>query len=185
MKKLCFAILFATVGLMQQTNAQEVQFGAKAGLNVSTFSGGDADRNSLIGFHAGFISEIPLSEKFSLQPELLYTTQGSEANGNVKVKVDYIALPIMAKYYLADGFSLEVGPQFSFLVNDKIEFEDSILPEFDTDAANIDVGANIGLGYNLGDNMLVQARYNFGITTVAENPDVKNSVFQVSLGYKF
>ncbi|SDG86813.1 porin family protein [Winogradskyella thalassocola] len=185
MKKIYIVVVLATLGLMQKTNAQDVQFGAKAGLNISNFSGGDADRNSLIGFHVGFISEIPLSEKFSLQPELLYSRQGSEAQDVVKVKVDYLAIPIMAKYYLAKDFSLEVGPQFSFLVNDKGEYIDSDLPDEDTDASSIDIGANVGLGYNLNSNMFVQARYNFGISTVAENPDIKNSVVQVSLGYKF
>jgi len=133
----------------------------------------------------GVISEIPLSEKFSLQPELLYSTQGSEAQDVIKIKVNYLAIPILAKYYLADGFSLEVGPQFSFLVNDKGEYINSNLPDEDTDASSIDIGANLGLGYSLDANLFVQARYNFGISTVAENPDIKNSVFQVGLGYKF
>ncbi|MBF8148867.1 PorT family protein [Winogradskyella sp. F6397] len=185
MKKLCFVALLATLGFTQQSNAQDIEFGAKAGLNISNFTGGDADRNSLVGFHVGFISEIPLSEKFSLQPELLYSTQGSEAQDVVKIKVDYLAIPVMAKYYLTEGFSLEVGPQFSFLVNDKAEYIDSDLPDADTDASSVDIGANVGLGYNLNSKLFVQARYNFGISTVAENPDITNSVFQVGLGYKF
>ncbi|WP_179318497.1 porin family protein [Winogradskyella helgolandensis] len=185
MKKLLVVVALAALGLTEKTNAQDIEFGAKAGLNISNFTGGDADRNSLIGFHVGFISEIPLSEKFSLQPELLYSRQGSEVQDVVKIKVDYLAIPIMAKYYVADRFSLEVGPQFSFLVNDKGEYIDSDLPDEDTDASSVDIGANVGLGYNLGSNLFVQARYNFGISTVAENPDIKNSVFQVALGYKF
>ncbi|WP_417859858.1 porin family protein [Winogradskyella sediminis] len=185
MKKLCFLVLLATFGLIQKNYAQDIEFGAKAGLNISNFTGGDADRNSLFGFHVGVISEIPLSEKFSLQPELLYSTQGSEAQDVVKIKVDYLAIPILAKYYLAKDFSLEVGPQFSFLVNDKGEYIDSDLPDEDTDASSVDIGANVGFGYNLSSNLFVQARYNFGISTVAENPDIKNSVFQAGLGYKF
>ncbi|MEP5255800.1 MAG: porin family protein [Winogradskyella arenosi] len=185
MKKLCMLAILATLGFTQQIKAQDITFGAKAGLNSASFTGGDADRNRLLGFHVGIISEIRLSESFSLQPELLYSTQGSEVQDVVKIKVDYLAIPVMAKYYLAEGFSIEVGPQFSFLVNDKGEYINSDLPDEDTNAANIDIGANAGIGYNLGANLFVQARYNFGISTVAENPDIKNSVFQVALGYKF
>ena len=29
-------------------------------------------------------------------------------------------MPIMAKYYIADGFSVQAGPQFSFLVKDEL-----------------------------------------------------------------
>ncbi|WP_114308320.1 porin family protein [Winogradskyella arenosi] len=185
MKKLCMLAILATLGFTQQIKAQDITFGAKAGLNSANFTGGDADRNRLLGFHVGVISEIPLSETFSLQPELLYSTQGSEVQDVVKIKVDYLAIPVMAKYYLIEGLSIEVGPQFSFLVNDKGEYINSDLPDEDTNAANIDIGANAGIGYNLGTNLFVQARYNFGISTVAENPDIKNSVFQVALGYKF
>ncbi|MDN3491826.1 porin family protein [Winogradskyella bathintestinalis] len=185
MKKLLFTVVLATIGFIHQSYAQEITFGAKAGLNVSNFSGGDADRNSLIAFHVGAISEIPLGQRFSLQPELLYSRQGSEAQDVVKIKVDYLAIPIMAKYYIVDDFSIELGPQFSFLINDKGEYINSDLPDADTDASNFDFGANVGLGYNIGTNLFVQARYNFGITTVVENPDITNNVFQLSLGYKF
>jgi len=185
MKKLLIVVAVATLGISQQLSAQEVKLGTKVGLNISNFSGGDADRNSLIGFHVGFISEISLSEKFSLQPELLYTQQGSEAQDVVKVKLDYISVPVMAKFYVADNFSIEVGPQASFLVSDKGDYNDSSIPDEDTDAANFDFGANVGLGYKLGSNLFTQVRYNFGITTIAENPDIKNSVFQISLGYIF
>jgi opacity protein-like surface antigen len=52
-------------------------------------------------------------------------------------------------------------------------------------ASSFDFGLNLGFGYNINSNLFAQARYNYGITTVAENPDIKNSVFQISLGYKF
>ncbi|WP_044401908.1 porin family protein [Lacinutrix sp. Hel_I_90] len=184
MKKVLLVIT-AVFGLSNAMNAQDVDFGVKTGLNISNFTGGEADRNNLIGFHIGTFAEIKLSDKFSLQPELLYSRQGSEANNFVKIKVDYLALPLMAKYYLSDKFSLEAGPQMSFLVNDKAVFNDSAIPDAETDASSFDFGLNIGLGYAVSSNLFIQTRYNYGITTVAENPDIKNSVFQVSLGYKF
>lgn len=185
MKKLCIVLAIVAIGMLQQSTAQEVTFGAKAGINIANFSGGDADRNALIGLQAGLISEIAFSDKFSLQPELLYTRQGSESEDIVKVKLDYIAVPVLAKFYVAENFSVEVGPQFSFLVDDKGDYNDSSIPDADTDASSFDFSANLGLGYNFGSNMFAQLRYNYGITTVVENPDIKNSVFQLALGYKF
>ena len=190
MKKLLFTLTMTVIGFSQSTFAQDVDFGVKAGLNIANFSGGDGDRNSLLTYHLGGVAEISLSERFSLQPEVLYTRQGSEAQATneqeaVKVKLDYLAIPLMAKYYIADRFTIEVGPQFAFLLEDKAEFVDADLPDADTDASSFDFGANIGLGYNITSEIFVQLRYNYGITTVVENPDVKNSVFQLSLGYKF
>ena len=73
----------------------------------------------------------------------------------------------------------------SFLINDKADFNDSSIPDAETDASSFDFGLNVGFGYNINSNLFAQARYNYGITTVTENPDIKNSVFQISLGYKF
>ena len=185
MKNVLLSTIVAIFGFTTLLSAQDVDFGLKAGLNISNFTGGDADRNSLIGFHIGGIAEVKLNDKFSIQPELLYSQQGSEANDEVKVKVDYLAIPVMAKYYLSEKFSVEVGPQMSFLINDKAEYNDSSIPDAETDAASFDFGLNAGVGFNITDNLFAQARYNYGITTVVENPDIKNSVFQLSLGYKF
>lgn len=185
MKKLLVFTFVVITGLFNSINAQEVDFGLKAGLNIANFSGGDADRNSLLGLHFGGFAEIGLSDKFSLQPELLYSFQGSEAEDVVKVKVDYLTIPLMAKYYLSEKFSLEAGPQIGFLLNDKAEFNDSDLPDAETDASSFDFGLNIGAAYSISSDVFAEVRYNYGITTVAENPDIKNSVFQISLGYKF
>jgi hypothetical protein len=101
-------------GITNSIKAQNVEIGLKTGLNISNVTGGDADRNSLFDFHIGGIAEFKLSEKFSLQPELLYTRQGSEVENSVKIKLDYLAIPLMAKFYLSEKFSVEAGPQVSF-----------------------------------------------------------------------
>jgi len=174
----------AVLGITKSINAQNVDIGFKTGLNISNFTGGDADRNSLFDFHIGGLAEFKINKKFSLQPELLYTRQGSEVENSVKIKVDYLAIPLMAKYYISEKFSIEAGPQVSFLINDKAEFNDSSIPDVDTDASSFDFGLNIGFAYNINSNLFAQVRYNYSITTVVENPDIKNSVFQISLGYK-
>tara|TARA_R100001369_G_scaffold91087_1_gene131415 strand:+ start:34 stop:591 length:558 start_codon:yes stop_codon:yes gene_type:complete len=185
MKKLLLLSIIAILGLSNSIIAQDVNFGLKTGLNISNFTGGDVDRNNIFSFHVGGFAEFELNKKFSLQPELLYSRQGSEAENSIKIKVDYLVIPLMAKYYLSEKFSLEAGPQVSFLVNDKAEFNNSSIADAETDASSFDFGLNLGFGYNINSNLFAQARYNYGITTVAENPDIKNSVFQISLGYKF
>jgi hypothetical protein len=181
MKKLLTLTVFLTVFV---TNAQEISFGVKGGLNIANITGGDADRNNLLSFHLGGVAEIPVSEKFSIQPELLYTRQGSETENIVKIKLDYLALPIMAKYYVTNNLSIEAGPQAAFLVRDKADFNNSNL-EGELDANTFDFGLNIGAGYKLPSGFFTQLRYNYGVTVIAENPDLKNSVFQLSVGYQF
>ncbi|WP_430409381.1 porin family protein [Kordia sp.] len=184
MKKILLVSIIAILGLSNSITAQNVDYGLKTGLNISNFTGGETAMNNVLGFHIGVFAEIKLNEKFSLQSELLYSTQGSE-NDFVEVKVDYIAIPFMIKYYLFEKFSIEAGPQASFLIYDEAEFKNTSIPILDTDASTFDFGLNVGVGYNFGSHLFAQMRYNHGITTIGENPDIRNSVFQFSLGYKF
>ena len=57
------------------------------------------------------MAEIPIANRFSFQPELLYSGQGSSVNLN------YLNIPLMAKYNLTKEFSLEAGPQIGFLLS--------------------------------------------------------------------
>lgn len=199
---------------MFSVNAQQISFGAKAGLNLASISGDDTDDlDGRTGFHVGAVAEFSLSEKFSLQPELLYSTQGAkfEDSGSIgtdlffeeefTIKLDYIILPIMAKYYISNGLSIEAGPQLGFIVSAKEDFEisetingqtSSVSEEIDIkdEINSIDFGVNFGLGYKLVNGLNFAARYNLGLSNISdlEGSDdfkIQNSVIQFSVGYSF
>ena len=109
-------------------NAQEAKFGVKGGLNIANlnFSGdGAPSTSSLVGFHIGGFTEIKVSDKFFIQPEVMYSTQGAKFKMSEdgltlnSFKLGYINLPVMAKYYVAEKFNLELGPQIGFLTSAK------------------------------------------------------------------
>lgn len=179
MKKLLLSLLFLTGAFT--INAQSVKFGVKGGLNFATLRGENLDVDSRTGFHVGGVAELKFSDKFSLQPELLYTELGTKNSTN-ELRLNYISLPVMAKYYVIDGFSLEAGPQFSFLVKDEVETPTATI---DPQTEDFDLGLNVGLGYTFNNGLFIQSRYTLGITPVQESPDVKNGAFQLSLGYQF
>lgn len=173
------------------SNAQgNINFGAKAGLNLVNLVGDLEGAESKAGFHFGGMAEISINDKFSVQPELLFSTQGADAEfGEDEINLSYISLPIMAKYHVTEALSLEVGPQIGFLVNaeQKVEGE-----TFDIDETNdVDFGLNFGLGYKLASGLNFSARYNLGLSNAFDNDafdediNVKNSVFQFSIGYFF
>jgi len=183
-KKLWVAII--AVGIAGAVNAQDVKLGVKLGMNVSSIR--ESKVNSLdpkTGFVFGVTSEFSLTEKLSLQPELLFSQQGArESKDDFTLDLNYIVLPIMVKYYVVDGFSLEAGPQFSFLVKDEILDGSQTA---DVTAESFDLMANLGLGYQFKNGVFFQTRYNLGLidTNISENLNVKNGVFQMSLGYQF
>lgn len=205
MKKIILtAIAILAFGL---TNAQKAQFGIKGGLNVANQNysvDGFPSPSSIIGFHIGGFVDIKFSDKFSIQPELLYSTQGSKFNLTVNnngtdyntdnvFKLQYVNIPVMFKYYVVEKFSLEAGPQIGFLTSSKMET--TVLGQTVSQNAkdffeSVDFGLNLGAGYEFTKKISAGVRYNFGLANVAKtdsgsNDKVTNGVFLVSLGYKF
>jgi opacity protein-like surface antigen len=209
MKKVILsAIAVLAFGL---TNAQETKFGAKLGLNVATLSSKDSDGiKSKIGLNIGGFAEIKISETFAFQPELLFSMQGaksstsnsgsgfsstSESTGSL----NYINIPLMAKYFVIPKLSIEAGPQIGFLLSAKTEFTSSTTFGGTTQTSSdskdtkefyktVDFGLNFGASYDITENIFAGVRYNLGLSDIIKDNtgnSVKNSVFSLNAGYKF
>ena len=188
MKKniLCLVVIFA----FGFANAQKTQFGLKAGVNFATLTGDTDGASSIIGYNVGGFAEIKMSEKFSIQPELLFSTQGAQVTSDgteVDFILSYLNIPVMAKYYASPKFSIELGPQIGFLTSAKgkamgvsVDVEDFF--------KSTDFGLNFGAGYDFTKKFSAGVRYNLGLSNIAEDSggdSVQNSVFSITIGYKF
>lgn len=203
MKKILLAICFISIAV----NAQEqLKISPKAGVNFSTLSNVSKGK-MLPGYYIGASAEIKLTEKFSFQPELIYSSQGvknvySETIASVTShhhnhdKMEYINLPLLAKYYFMKGFSIEMGPQFGILLKainkDEITTNDVKIKrdkKFTDEVNSFDFGIGAGLAYDILPNFFINARYNLGLTNVGKSNEYydgsKNRVTQFGLGYKF
>ena len=161
--------------------AQLLQIGAKAGLNYANFSGTNIQTDAITSYHAGLLAEIKLLDQFAIQPELLYTTQGASyknAGTEFRNELGYIAIPVLAKIYLSKSFSLELGPQASFLLSEKNNFNAS-------DSNTFDFAVDAGLSFKITKNIFVQGRYVLGLSEVSTTAEAKNSVLQLSAGLMF
>jgi len=207
MKNLLFIL---TIVLFGFTNiiAQNINYGSKIGLNIANITGDETDDlNTKTSLHAGAVAEIMISDEFSFQAELLYSAQGAKSDYRetlndvafryTSVKLEYINVPLLAKYYLTEGFSLEVGPQVGFLITADRDFEKTENGETETgekdildEIKGIDFGLNFGLAYKLESGIFLAARYNLGLSNINDvegSDDLKNQnrVIQVSAGYFF
>jgi opacity protein-like surface antigen len=176
------AILLITILCSLSTmQGQILKFGIKAGINYANYTGSDANTDAITNFHAGLVSEIKIFENFAIQPELYYSTQGAEVDNlgeQFKNELGYISIPVLAKFYLTDDFSLELGPQASFLLSERNEVDANDSNSFDFAVAG-------GLSYKFGEHFFIQGRYGLGLTEAKRDADVKNSVIQASVGYMF
>ena len=116
---------------------------------------------------------------------------------DLKIETSYINVPVIANIYILDGFALKTGVQFGYLASAKIKGEFSAegmtekLDESCKDDFNkFDLSIPVGLSYEFKNHIVLDARYNFGLSKVNKDtdPDYKNGrnlSFALTIGYKF
>ena len=140
--------------------------------------GGDV----LLDFTGGMYYEWRFSDKLTLQSNVLYIQKGEKAKNNVSaLKLHYINMPIMLKYYVAPKFSILSGINSDFLVRVTANNVDK------NDFKNTDWGIPIGLSYLLSDKIELGVTYNLGLTKIENNTmnsnDLKNNFGNITLAY--
>ena len=193
-------------------------FSLKLGGNLSNLSGIDGTKNAL-GLNFGLMASIRLSDKLYLVPEFMpLSPKGAKSipfrpTGNAdldgllqpttstEMDMNYIDVPIVAKYYVTKELGLEVGPQISFLTSAKDVFrgmvkeDDDLVYEANVKSAlkTIDAGVVVGATYSLwnergGKGLYIHARYALGLMDIVkDNPGdaIRNSLFQFSVSFPF
>ncbi|MDB5234565.1 MAG: hypothetical protein JWR44_1558 [Hymenobacter sp.] len=189
MKKIILS-LGLLAGVVGAASAQDIRFGVKAGVNYSTITADNTDGiQSKIGLQAGGLVNFGLSDLISIQPEVLYSQKGyqSEEDSDVKVKMNYIDIPVMVKVN-AGGLFFEAGPQLGILAGAKLT-DGSTDVDIKEGLNTVDFGYAVGLGYQLESGPMLGLRYNGGISNISKNGSdddkARNSAFQLYVGYVF
>jgi hypothetical protein len=220
MKKLLF--LFASIAIIAVTaNAQigiasvpkikakpyaegskGIMFGIKAGANFYQIGGSDADDQGLdesrkmkIGIAGGFLVNIPFSEMFSFQPELLYSTEGNlqkEGDAKATIALSYLNIPLMIQLNTTSGFYAETGPQIGFLMSAKGKYDDGTNETEDDikdELKSIGFSWALGIGYKMESGFGFGARYNLGLSTLddadTDPSKLTSNGFHVGVFYMF
>lgn len=188
-------ILLAAVLAMSASAAfSQASFGLKGGLNLANLTNNDGEADMKASVYAGGFMEFRINDFFAISPELIYSRQGfhmEESGTKMNLRLNYLNLPILAKFYVTERLSVDVGPQVGCLLNTKLWMKSggetaTVDPNdyWELDENSLDVSFAIGLTYNFG-NIFVQGRYNLGLTEYAKDADSKNSVIQFGVGYRF
>ncbi len=212
MRKFLFVI--ALVFVFTNSQSQEVKtknlksfFGVKAGFNFLKSSN---DGNSTInfGYQIGSTYEIPISSKFSFQPELLLQSIGGTktffnqySNGTINEEVvnrnSYLQLPLLFKFKFSNKFNIDFGPNAAFIISAKktststynLNGENITIVETTKGTKNfkkVNFGLNLGANYFISEKLYTGFRYTIFVASyqTLEN-SLNNSVFAFSLGYNF
>lgn len=198
-KRLLFLGLLT--GSLATAHAQESRLGFKAGASLTTFVGSDVtNSSSKLGFHGGLVASLGITNRFSIQPELLYSMKGTQdqtTRGGTTVTgyqtLYYVDVPIMLKAKFNRLF-VEAGPQMGVLAAAQVTTEDgsnSINVSNKNAFKDLDFGYAVGLGFQTENDLMVGFRYNGGLADVPKagtlrgqtvQPQARNSAFQLYLG---
>lgn len=176
MKKVLLTLFAATAVFAASA---QMKAGVKLGYNIAsskTEVGSASDSEGASGFHIGGYANFGLTDAISIQPELLFN---NFKTSDTDVTANYISVPVMFLYTIAEKFNVQAGPQLGFLMStDPSEVKDG------TKAT--DFTLNIGAGANFG-KFNATLRYGIGLSNNYDGPgDVtsKLSNFQISVGYQ-
>ena len=211
MKKIIIAAFFLLVagGANAQTSdvKNKLSFGIKGGVNFSNIiktDNSDFSTDFTTGFNAGIFLSIPIVDRLSFQPELMFSQKGYQSyrnnllgSGTLTQTTNWIEVPILARIEAARGFNVYVGPQVSFLTKTTNKYDgnfgssEQTTIESDADRfKNSIVGGVLGIGIDLSPKVSLNGRYALDFQKNNENgtsstPEFRNQVWQAGLGFKF
>lgn len=179
---------FLLIGvLIVMTSAGQAQsLAAQFGFNFSNLVG-DIDTATLkLGFQGGVAAEFQFGKNFYVQPELVFTLQGAidSEHAEDKVSLNYVALPIVAKYFLSRGFNVQFGPRVGMLVMAQVTLDETDI-QIKDQLGTWDYGVVFGTGYQKK-SWGVSARYYHGFSDIYEATEgvtIRNQMLQITVAY--
>lgn len=180
---LCATALMVTVA----ASAQGWAWGPKVGVNFSTLNS-VPDVKLREGISAGVFFESVATNWFVIEGDLLFSMQGFKADDELdtKVRLNYISMPIVGKYYVIDGLNLQMGAAFDYLIHSGIKNDGEGDVDIDGDFNKFNIQFIAGMAYDFDFGMVLEGRYCYGLTPVStQRNDVYSGVLQLSLGWRF
>ncbi len=124
MKNIMIFMVVLSVVFMGTLSAEGIGYGAKAGLNLANITGDEVEEAKIKpGMTIGGFATIPLGDKLSVRPEILFTQKGYRIKESEegyeykgKAKMNWLDIPILAVYEVAEGIKAFVGPYFDLYI---------------------------------------------------------------------
>jgi len=177
-----------------------IYVGPKAGATYSTISNFSefmrSDTKSKLGYQFGAVGEFGFTSKFSIQTEVLFFSRGAQFKDfDGKIKMNYIGLPILAKYaFKAFGLTKVYAMGGTFTdVRTKGEWVDpGVTSPLGSGFKKYDWGFSFGCGAEYPTEKGIwglDLRYNLGMTDlhddVGDTYKTRSRSFSLALTYKY
>jgi hypothetical protein len=186
---LSLAIVAASLNV---ANAQSFHAGIKFGANVNKLSGQSFKDQFTYGYHAGIFTEIPISKKWTLQPEVVFNELNNDTSNKFSqlyslnasrvsnIKLSYLSIPLILNYNVTKMVSLQAGPQFGILLDQHKDLLQNGKAAFKQGDFSMVGGLQVKLS-----SLRLYARYAVGLNNLndIDNQDKwKNQSIQLGIG---
>jgi hypothetical protein len=179
------------------------RFGIVAGANIANIiDPNDASfhTDTRVGLNLGVSLDVPIVYPIGFEADLLYSEKGYTAYtpyGQFSQHSNFIDLPLLLKLHVVPNFSFVVGPQLSFLTSTQNVynngFSTTVQQQYTQDSEGYNkslIDGVVGVAINLNRNVELRGRYTIDLQsntayTASNNPQYKNQVWQIGLGFKF
>jgi len=183
-------------------NRRKAQFGLKAGTNYSNVYNSKTEEfraDPKFGFAGGAFIRFPIAELLGFQPEVIFSQKGFKGEGSILGSqyeltrtTSYLDIPLQLAFKPSEFITLVAGPQYSYLISQKDEFESSSLTftqqeEFENDNFRKNIfGFVAGVDINLK-HVVLGGRFGWDIQDnhgdgTSSTPRYKNAWFQGTIG---
>lgn len=187
-------LLILSIGPILQpfsSSAQRAGLGMKGGITYGRLVSGTTPSTHIPGATFGLYVPMRIANRLEVQPELLAAAVGSGLGsfdgGTSTLRMLYLQLPFMGKYFLGNTFNLQAGPQLGWLLTAQQTVQDGTLDTSD-EFMKLDIGANLGAGLDFPSGLDLGLRYSYGISPVREGQASgypRHRYAQITAGYRF
>jgi len=206
-----FLILTAVCATAANAQNTAVQIGAGGGLAITTITGDDVEdaKNRNTPFFGGVLVIQKPGSRLGLETGLLQVPKGANTSipGEAGLELAYLEVPLLVRYsfgppeakvapFLQLGGSMGIKSSCKVTAesvgsSQKIDCDDpQLLGLLEFKSLDLGIGGGAGVDISMGDRWVLSpsVRYTRGLSRLAdgvggdgENPDVRNSAFQVGV----
>lgn len=135
-----------------------------------------------------------------------YADMGAQVTGSEETdfKLGSVQIPVSAKYFATENLAFALGLNVGIITSAKVDYTStatvSFMGETQTESESgsedvknemntLNLAPFVGAEYTLENGLFFDARYNLGVSNLIKNQEgnetLKNSFFQVGIGFKF
>lgn len=172
---------------------QGVHLGIKGGVNLDKIDGKSFKEEFTQGYHIGGYLDLGLSDKWSVQPEVLWNQTNTKVSDEFndiypeginelrEVKLNYLSIPLLLSFKPSKLLTFQAGPQFGVLLNKDVNLLENGKQAFKEGDFSMVGGVQLNLA-----SFKIGGRYAVGLNNLNDidnKDDWKSQGFQLYVGF--